>query len=91
MRLFITTLSMGSVIAFGYALAGYGGALFGGGMRTDYIVLGLAFGFGLGGLALWLWYRHRDEFFIYEDEDEDEDEDHPTNAPDGTDRTGRGE
>ena len=67
MRLFITTLSMGSVIAFGYALAGYGGSLFGGAIRMDYVTLGLAFGFGLGGLALWLWYRHRDEFFIYED------------------------
>ncbi len=81
MRLFITTLSMGSVIAFGYALAGYGGSLFGGGIRADYVVLGLAFGFGLGGLALWLWYRHRDEFFIYEDEPASDDA--PSEADEG--------
>ena len=64
MRLFITTLSMGSVIAFGYALAGYGGSLFGREVRVDYISLGLLLGFAFAGLALWLWYRHREEFFF---------------------------
>ena len=54
MRLFITVLSMISVIAFGYALAGYAGYALGRG-REDYIVLGLALGFLTGSLSLWLW------------------------------------
>lgn len=68
MRLFITTLSMFSVIAFGYALAGYGSGFFGGAYRMDYILLGLLMGFAFAGLSLWLWRRHRDEFFISADE-----------------------
>ena len=56
MRLFITILSMTSVIAFGYALAGYAGYALGRG-RKDYIVLGLALGFLTGSLSLWLWKR----------------------------------
>lgn len=56
MRLFITVLSMTSVIAFGYALAGYAGYALGHG-REDYIVLGLALGFLAGFLSLWLWKR----------------------------------
>ena len=56
MRLFITILSMTSVIAFGYALAGYAGYALGHG-RKDYIVLGLALGFLTGSLSLWLWKR----------------------------------
>ena len=56
MRLFITVLSMISVIAFGYALAGYAGYALGHG-RKDYIVLGLALGFLTGSLSLWLWKR----------------------------------
>ena len=56
MRLFITVLSMTSVIAFGYALAGYAGYALGRG-REDYIVLGLALGFLTGSLSLWLWKR----------------------------------
>ena len=63
MRLFITTLSLFSVIAFGYALAGYGRTLFGQPSRMDYILLGLGAGVGCAGLALWLWYRNRDKFF----------------------------
>ena len=63
MRLFITTLSMLSVIAFGYALAGYGGTLFGYPVRIDYILFGLAAGFGFAAAAMWLWYRHRNDFF----------------------------
>ena len=63
MRLFITTLSLLSVIAFGYALAGYGGTLFGQPARMDYILLGLSAGFICGGLSLWLWIRNRDKFF----------------------------
>lgn len=64
MRLFITTLSMLSVIAFGYALAGYGGTLFGRDMRLDYIIFGLGLGFLFAGTALGLWYKHRDVFFM---------------------------
>ena len=63
MRLFITTLSLLSVIAFGYALAGYGSSLFGNGVNVDYVVKGLLGGILCGGLALFLWYRHRKDFF----------------------------
>ncbi|MBQ9527098.1 MAG: hypothetical protein IJR68_05755 [Fretibacterium sp.] len=63
MRLFITTLSLLSVIAFGYALAGYGRTLFGQPAKMDYILLGLLAGFVCSGLALWLWHRNRDKFF----------------------------
>ena len=56
------------VIAFGYALAGYGSSLFGGGVKMDYVVGGLAAGIVCGGLALLLWYRHRKDFFDYDDE-----------------------
>ena len=68
MRLFITTLSLFSVIAFGYALAGYGGTLFGQGARMDYVIFGLAIGFGCALSALWLWYRHRADFFCEADD-----------------------
>lgn len=64
MRLFITTLSLFSVISFGYALAGYGGSMFGGRMRMDYVLWGLLAGFAFAGLALWLWSRHKAEFFL---------------------------
>ena len=63
MRLFITTLSLCSVIAFGYALAGYGGTLFGRPVRMDYILWGLGLGLGCAASALWLWHRHKEEFF----------------------------
>lgn len=56
MRLFITVLSMTSLIAFGYALAGYAGYALGHG-RRDYVVLGLFLGTLTGVLALWLWKR----------------------------------
>ena len=61
MRLFITTLSMSSVIAFGYALAGYAGYAFGRG-RKDYIVIGIVAGILTGSLALWLWKRWMPHF-----------------------------
>lgn len=64
MRLFITTLSMFSVIAFGYALAGYGGGVFGGQYRGAYVGWGLALGFAFAGVALLLWNAHKDEFFV---------------------------
>jgi hypothetical protein len=56
MRLFILMLSMGSVGAYGYALAGYVGRFWGKG-RMDYIVWGLLLGTGCAALALWLWKR----------------------------------
>ncbi len=61
MRLFITLLSMGSVIAFGYALAGYGGSLVGRG-RTDYIVAGLIAGIFCAAAALFLWKKNMHRF-----------------------------
>ncbi|MBQ7559964.1 MAG: hypothetical protein IJT20_06930 [Synergistaceae bacterium] len=63
MRLFITTLSLLCVIAFGYALAGYGSSLMGGAINTDYVIKGLGAGAVCGGLAMILWYRHRKDFF----------------------------
>ena len=63
MRLFITTLSLLSVIAFGYALAGYGSSLFGNEINVGYVVKGLGGGILCGGLALFLWYRHHKDFF----------------------------
>ena len=63
MRLFITTLSLLSVIAFGYALAGYGSSLAGGAINTEYVIKGLGAGIFLGALAMFLWYRHRKDFF----------------------------
>ena len=74
MRLFITTLSMFSVIGFGYALAGYGGTLFGNAMRIDYVSFGLLTGFLTGGLAMILWYRHRKDFFFYDDDEKNNNE-----------------
>ncbi|MBR0256638.1 MAG: hypothetical protein IJQ58_02775 [Synergistaceae bacterium] len=67
MRLFITTLSMLSVISFGYALAGYGASLFGGVIIAEYVAGGLTGGIIFGGLALILWYRHRRDFFDYDE------------------------
>ncbi len=66
MRLFITTLSLLSVIGFGYALAGYGTTLLGNPLRMDYVVSGLAGGFVCGGVAMGLWYWKRREFFDYD-------------------------
>lgn len=71
MRLFITTLSLLSVIAFGYALAGYGGSLVGYGVKTDYIIYGLGGGILCALLALLLWYRNRKYFYDYDEHSED--------------------
>lgn len=72
MRLFITTLSLLSVIGFGYALAGYGTSLLGNPVRADYVVKGLCSGFFCGFLALGLWYWKRKDFFDYDDNPENE-------------------
>lgn len=63
MRLFITTLSLLCIIAFGYALAGYGSSLAGGEINSEYVIKGLGAGILCGGLAMFLWYRHRKDFF----------------------------
>ena len=67
MRLFITLLSMGSVIAFGYALAGYGGTLVGKG-RPDYVVTGLVAGIFCAVAALFLWKKNMHRFLLEEAE-----------------------
>ena len=54
MRLFILMLSIGSVVSFGYALAGYGSGFFDKG-RPDYVIWGLASGFFCACLAIYLW------------------------------------
>ena len=74
MRLFITTLSLLSVISFGYALAGYGGTMLGYPLRVDYVTFGLAGGFIFAGIALLLWYRHRREFFDYDNDDKSQED-----------------
>ena len=67
MRLFILALSMGSVVSFGYALAGYGGHAFGKG-RTDYVVWGLVGGVVLALAAMTLWKKWMPRFMMSEEE-----------------------
>lgn len=58
MRLFILMLSMGSVVGYGYALAGYGIKFVGrGDIRYDYIIGGLIGGTVAALLALFLWKK----------------------------------
>lgn len=58
MRLVILMLSIGSVVSFGYALAGYGVKFLGRGEANwQYMIGGLASGFACAGLALWLWRK----------------------------------
>jgi hypothetical protein len=54
MRLFILMLSIGCVVSYGYALAGYVGGVFGRG-RPDYIAWGLGVGTLCGAAAIFLW------------------------------------
>ena len=76
MRLFITFLSMGSVISFSYALAGYGGRLFDKG-RADYVVFGLLGGFLFAGLALYLWKKNLPSFFLIQEDSAEDDPEAP--------------
>ncbi len=69
MRLFITTISMFSVISFGYALAGYAGYIFGLG-RPDYVIAGLILGFAFAAAAMYLWKKNL-HAFLEENETDD--------------------
>ena len=62
MRLLVTFLSAGTLILYGYALAGLGGYLFGKG-RMDYIVWGLLLGSVTAAAALYLFKKHPEAFF----------------------------
>ena len=48
-------LSMGSVVAYGYALAGWGVKFMGGEINYPYVAGGLSGGTVSAALALWLW------------------------------------
>jgi hypothetical protein len=62
MRLVVTFLSAGTLICYGYALAGLGGYLFGRG-RMDFIVWGLLAGTASALTALYLFKKHPEAFF----------------------------
>lgn len=82
MRLFILTLSMGCVVLYGYALAGYAGYWFDKG-RPDYIAGGLILGTLCGGAALYLWKKNLHHFFMDVEEmdlETEERNDDPKNA-----------
>ncbi|MCL1875467.1 MAG: hypothetical protein FWF87_04310 [Synergistaceae bacterium] len=57
MRLIILMLSIGSVVAFGHALAGFGVKLLGMEINYPYLIGGLSGGTISAILALWLWKR----------------------------------
>ncbi|NLA91357.1 MAG: hypothetical protein GX843_06960 [Synergistaceae bacterium] len=57
MRQIVLVLSMGTIVLYGYALAGMGGYLMGRG-RADYIVLGLGVGSILAASAIFLWKKY---------------------------------
>ena len=56
MRHAVLVLSMGTVVLYGYALAGLGGYMMGRG-RPDYIAFGLIFGTLSGAAAIFLWKK----------------------------------
>lgn len=56
MRHIVLFLSMGTVVLYGYALAGLGGYLLGRG-RLDYIVFGLLLGSLSAAAAILLWKK----------------------------------
>ena len=73
MRLFILMLSMGCVILYGYALAGFMGYSFGN-PRPDYILWGFSLGSLCGVAALCLWKKWMPHYLIETEEDKNEDE-----------------
>ncbi|MDD2452382.1 hypothetical protein [Aminivibrio sp.] len=72
MRLIVLLLSMGSVVLFGYALAGMGGYLLGKG-RLDYVFTGLLGGFGAAVAALLLWKKYLDMILMEDTREKDRD------------------
>ncbi len=66
MRLIVLLLSMGTVVLYGYALAGLGGYFLGKG-RPDYIFIGLVMGSASAAAALLLWRK-----FLLQFEEKDE-------------------
>ncbi len=62
MRQFVTLLCIGTIVAYGYAIAGMGGYLLGRG-NLAYIVWGLLGGTACGAAALWLFKTHPEDFF----------------------------
>ena len=69
MRLIILMLSMGSVAAVGYALAGWGVVFLGGEINYTYVIGGLVGGTISAILSLWLWQRWLlNEYALYESE-----------------------
>ena len=57
MRQFVLLLSMGTIVLYGYALAGMGGYLLGRG-RIDYIIFGLLGGSVSAWGALFFWRKY---------------------------------
>ena len=62
MRITVLLLSMGTIILYGYALAGMGGYLLGHG-RLDYILWGISAGTASAVTALWLWKKNLHLYF----------------------------
>ena len=72
MRQFVLVLSMGTIVLYGYALAGMGGYLLGRG-RIDYILVGLLGGSFSAWAALFFWRK----YLLGLDREENETEDFP--------------
>ncbi len=73
MRQFVLLLSMGTIVLYGYALAGMGGYLLGRG-RIDYVLIGLFGGSISAWAALFLWKKYLLTL--------DEEREKPENSPD---------
>lgn len=62
MRTLVTGLSIATLIAYGYAIAGIGGFLLGKG-RIDFITWGLTCGSICAALALYIWKKYPEAFY----------------------------
>ena len=62
MRMLVTGLSIATIFAYGYAVAGIGGFLVGKG-RIDYITWGLLGGSICAAAAIYLWKEHPEAFY----------------------------
>ncbi|MCL2146920.1 MAG: hypothetical protein FWH52_03835 [Synergistaceae bacterium] len=69
MRLIILMLSMGSVVAYGYALAGWGIKFLGREINYQYVIGGLSGGTISAILAIWLWklWLRKEESYLNSD------------------------